>query len=304
MPARWPTVRPVSRRKAAGSRSGPRQLRNATTPNSQLTPKRETRWEFIAKSGIAELWRCAIRPWPGRRPLPIVQIQVKSSLGVSAPSVAGRQPPLHAQVSPDIRGRPDGRCRRFSGCCADRAGGAGASASGGGSAPAIGDPLALWRVVPDWSSGQTAAGRLRTRRVPDRPLLREAGRLSGRRRADLPLLHGGQEPRQRAGLGSLGPLRRRDRADHRQRLQAALGDQFPRRPLGRDLRLRLRQRRDRQGHPLQHGGAPAGQDRGLRRLEGGRSVEDRRRAEEAGDPDRARLVHRSGAHQAGCRRRA
>ena len=63
------------------------------------------------------------------------------------------------------------------------------------------------------------------------------------------------------------------------------------------------QRRHRQGRPLQHGGAPARQDRRLRRIEEGRAVEDRRRAEEAEHADRARLVHRPGPDPQGRRRR-
>ena len=55
----------------------------------------------------------------------------------------------------------------------------------------------------------------------------------------------------------------------------------------------IRQRRDGQAGRLQHGGAPAGQDRRLRRHAKSRAVEDRREVEEAGHPDPARLLHRS-----------
>ena len=103
--------------------------------------------------------------------------------------------------------------------------------------------------------------------------------------------------------GTVGAVRRRDRADHPRRLQAAVGDELPRRPRDRGPGLPLRQRRHRQDHRLQHGGAAAGQDRRLRRPEEGRPVEDRRKAEREEHHDPARLVHRSRAHPPGHRRR-
>ena len=90
-----------------------------------------------------------------------------------------------------------------------------------------------------------------------------------------------KQQRQRALDQPLGALRRQDRADHPRRLQAPVGHQLPRRPLDRRPGLQVRQRRHRQDGRLQHGRAPARQDRRLRRLEEGREVEDRRGAEEA-----------------------
>ena len=87
-------------------------------------------------------------------------------------------------------------------------------------------------------------------------------------------------------------------------LQAAVGDELPRRPRDQDRGLHLLQRRHRQDGRLRHGGAAAGQDRRLRRPEEGRPVEDRREAEREEHHDPARLVHRSGAHPPRHRRRA
>ena len=61
--------------------------------------------------------------------------------------------------------------------------------------------------------------------------------------------------------------------------QPAVGHQLPRQPVDRDRRRALRERRGRQAGRLQHGGAAAGQDRRLRRLEQGRAHQDRREAE-------------------------
>ncbi len=92
----------------------------------------------------------------------------------------------------------------------------------------------------------------------------------------------------------VGPVQRRVRRSDSARLQGALGHQFPGRPVRRDGRLRLLERRRRQDRALQHGGAAAGQDRRLRGIEEGGTVEDRRGAEEEGHSDPPRFVHRSG----------
>ena len=94
-------------------------------------------------------------------------------------------------------------------------------------------------------------------RVPD------PGQRLGHRSADLPVLHpDAAEPAERRRLGA---LRRRGREIDPRGLQAAVGHQLPRQPLDRGERRPVRQRRHRQGSRLQHGGAPARQDRRLRR---------------------------------------
>ena len=60
-----------------------------------------------------------------------------------------------------------------------------------------------------------------------------------------------------------------------------------------DERLHVPQRGDRQDRHLQHGGAAAGQDRRLHRLEEGRDLEDRREAEGSQRGDPPRHLHRS-----------
>ena len=72
-------------------------------------------------------------------------------------------------------------------------------------------------------------------------------------------------------------------AGRARRLQAAVGDELPRRSRDRGPRRPLRERRPRQGARLQHGGAPARQDRRLRRDEEGRHLQDRRSAQGEGD---------------------
>ena len=154
------------------------------------------------------------------------------------------------------------------------------------------------------AAGQAAAGQFPAGAVPDHAVLREAGRLPGHRGEHLPVLHRAEGPGEPAVGGSLDAVRRRDRTDDRRRLQAAVGHELPRRPGRGGPRRPLLERRDRQGRGLQHGGAPAGQDRRLRRHPQGRPVEDRREAEREAAPDPARLVHRSRPAAARRRRRA
>ena len=75
-----------------------------------------------------------------------------------------------------------------------------------------------------------------------------------------------QNQRQHPVSEQVGAVHRGDRAGHPRRLQAPLGDQLPRRPVDRRPRRGARQRRHRQAGHLQHGGAPADQDRRLRRI--------------------------------------
>ena len=149
----------------------------------------------------------------------------------------------------------------------------------------------------------SSAGRFGPRRVSVRAVLRRPGRRVGHRPRDLPLLHPAEaEP---AVPGQLDALRRGGREDDPRRLPPPLEHQLPRQPLDRRHRLHLLERRRRQAGLLQHGGAPARQDRRLRRLEADRDVEGRRAAEgrHGGDPPRHLHRSRAGAEGVGDRPR-
>ncbi len=122
-------------------------------------------------------------------------------------------------------------------------------------------------------------------------MLRGAGQPVGDRSADLRLLHPAEA--ERPVEGRVGAVRRRVREDDRRRLPPAVEHELPRQPVDRNRRLQVSQRRPRQDRHLQHGGAPAGQDRGLRRLEEGRDREDLREAEGSQRRNPPRHVHRS-----------
>ena len=112
------------------------------------------------------------------------------------------------------------------------------------------------------------------------------------RSADVSLLHPDTtEPQLRRRVGA---LRRSRRGEAARRLPPAVGHQLPRQPLGRGARRAVRQRRRRQARDLQHGRAPAREDRRLHRLHQGRAHEGRREDEGARRGPAARLVPRRG----------
>ena len=158
--------------------------------------------------------------------------------------------------------------------------------------------------VPDRTAGQAAARRVGSRRLPGRPVLREAG---GVVRSSTPrptCITSRCEPRQRAVRRTAGcRMTRRSSRSSSADFKRLWATNFLDDLVGGDLRLQVLQRRHRQDDRLQHGGAAARQDRRLRRIEEGRAVEDRRGAEEAEPADRARLVHRPGPHPQGRRGR-
>ena len=98
---------------------------------------------------------------------------------------------------------------------------------------------------------------------------------------------------QAVGLGQVDSLRRSGRADDSRGLQAAVGDDLPRRPGDPGRGLPLPERRHRQDGRLRHGRARAGQDRRLRGPGQGRPVEDRRGAQGEEHHHPPRLLHRS-----------
>ncbi len=144
-------------------------------------------------------------------------------------------------------------------------------------------------------AGSPPAGPVHPDHVPD------AGRRLGRRAADVPLLH--PDAGQPAVRRRVGAVRREDRGQPARGLQAAVGDQLPRRPLHRSHRCPLRQRRHGQAHHLQDGRAPAGEDRRLHRQQEAGSDQDRGEAQGREHPHPARLVHRSGPDPEGRKRR-
>ncbi len=118
------------------------------------------------------------------------------------------------------------------------------------------------------------------------------GRRVAHRPADLPLLH--PDASRAAARWRVGALRRSGRSQAARRLPPAVGHQLPRQPLGRSARRALRQRGHRQARGLQHGRAPAREDRRLHGLDQGRAHEGRREDEGARRGAAARLVPRRG----------